>query len=280
MKIELAKTAGFCFGVKRAVNCVYEQAEQTDDTVYTYGPIIHNEQVVEDLSARGVRVIDEGDGELPSKGIVVIRSHGVSRAEQERLQRSGLTIVDATCPFVKKIHLAVEEASAAGRTVVIAGDPEHPEVIGIRGWCSADSYVVSSPEDCDFLPPELDRITLVSQTTFHHIKFEEIVEKLSEKVYDCSVVNTICNATLERQKEAREIAKRVEAMIVVGGRHSSNTQKLYELCSRECKHTYYVQTLDDLATKGFPHYSSVGITAGASTPNTIIEEVCTHVRSI
>ena len=280
MEVIKARTAGFCFGVKRAVSCVYREIQNGNQPIYTYGPIIHNEQVIEDFAQKGVKVLNEDDDiEALEKGTVIIRSHGVGENVFEKLEKSGMRVVDATCPFVKRIHHIVKEASQEGRTVIIVGNPNHPEVIGIKGWCSGEVFVVSDTNDVEKLPPT-GKATIVSQTTFNLINFEEIVEKINEMDYDKNVVNTICNATQERQSEAVDIAKRVNAMIVIGGKHSSNTQKLYELCKHECSHTYYVQTLDDLTSQWFPHVSSVGITAGASTPNIIIEEVHTYVRSI
>lgn len=277
--VRVAKTAGFCFGVTRAVEQVYHQVGEGKQPIYTFGPIIHNEEVVNDLARRGVQAIaDEEELERISEGTVVIRSHGVSRAVEEKMRRAGLSIVDATCPFVKKIHRIAAEASAEGRSVIIIGNAAHPEVIGIRGWCGEDAYVVENLEEVEGLP-ELKKVTVVSQTTFNYKKFQELVEKLKEKGYDSIVVNTICNATQERQVEARQIAAEVEAMIVIGGRHSSNTQKLYDICKHECAHTYYIQTLVDLKSQGFPNVRSVGITAGASTPKNIIEEVHSYVRS-
>ena len=278
MEVTLAKTAGFCFGVKRAVDKVYEQIEKADGPIYTYGPIIHNEEVVAELARRGVQVVEEEGLDQLTGGTVIIRSHGVSRATQEHMERRGLRVVDATCPFVKKIHRTVDEATAQGRTVVIAGSKHHPEVQGILGWCRSQAYVVETPEDVEKLPP-LTNVTFVAQTTFHHKKLKELVDKISEKEYNTLVVNTICNATQERQIEAREIAGHVDAMIVIGGKHSSNTQKLVEICSAVCPRTYFIQTLVDLDSQSFAPVRSVGITAGASTPNNIIEEVYTHVRS-
>ncbi|MCD8078054.1 MAG: 4-hydroxy-3-methylbut-2-enyl diphosphate reductase [Lachnospiraceae bacterium] len=278
MEVRRAKTAGFCFGVKRAVDKVYDEIEAGHGPIYTYGPIIHNEQVVEDLAARGVQILEEGEEIPQTGGTVILRSHGVSRAVQERLSEEGLRVVDATCPFVKKIHHAVEEASSQGRTVIVVGNRAHPEVEGICGWSRTPVYVVETPEEVEALP-ELTDVTVVSQTTFNHKKFQELVEKILEKGYNTIVVNTICNATQERQIEAREIAAGVDAMIVIGGRHSSNTQKLYEICRNVCPNVYYIQTLADLDARGFAPVRSVGITAGASTPNNIIEEVHTYVRS-
>ncbi len=277
MEVIVAKTAGFCFGVKRAVEKVYEQTETGDGPIYTYGPIIHNEEVVRDLEERGVRVLStEEELEALESGVVVIRSHGVSRRVYGLLAGKNVRVVDATCPFVRKIHRIVEKQAAAGRKVVIIGNASHPEVEGIKGWGNADTFVVDSPDQVEKLPfQEGDPVCIVSQTTFNYNKFKELVEKFSEKRYDILVLNTICNATQERQVEAKEVASKVDAMIVIGGKNSSNTQKLYEICKRECENTHYIQTLGDFNPECVSSVSSVGITAGASTPNYIIEEVHT-----
>lgn len=279
MKVTVAKSAGFCFGVRRAVEQVYHQVKEGKKPVYTYGPIIHNDQVVRDLEALGVRVIHaEEELESISEGTVIVRSHGVPRRIQEKIEARGLELVDATCPFVKKIHRIVMEESRKGAAVIIAGDESHPEVEGIRGWAEGPVWVVSRPGDMERLPLSAGKAAvLVAQTTFNYTKFEELVEIFSKKGYDGNVINTVCNATEERQSEARRIARTVDAMIVIGGRHSSNTQKLYEICSRECKNTYFVETLVDLDSKPFQSFRHVGITAGASTPKKIIEEVQKHV---
>ena len=280
MEVIVAKTAGFCFGVKRAVEQVYEQIEKAERPVYTFGPIIHNEQVVEDLAQKGVRVIDtEEELETVRDAIVIIRSHGVGKHIYDLLERNGVTVVDATCPFVKKIHRIVQEQQAAGRRVIIVGNPDHPEVQGIRGWGDEGTLVVENADQIENLPVSTkDKLCVVAQTTFNYNKFQDLVEKFEKKGYDILVLNTICNATQERQVEARRIASEVDAMIVIGGRHSSNTQKLYEICQKECKNTYFIQSLGDFNPECVNSVRSVGITAGASTPNQIIEEVHTNVR--
>ena len=285
MKVKVARTAGFCFGVKRAVDKVYQLIEQGIQPIYTLGPIIHNEEVVSDLAARGVQVIEEKDLDTLSEGTVVIRSHGVGREVYDKLETNHLDYVDVTCPFVLKIHRIVEKQSQVGKHIVIFGDPGHPEVKGICGWCEGAYTVLKNKEDTEqFLPPEGKEICVVSQTTFNYNKFQELVEILCKKRYDNSVLNmgdilnTICNATEERQKEAQNIAGEVDTMLVIGGRHSSNTQKLFEICKEECGNTYYIQTPVDLDSEMFHRSSCVGITAGASTPKKIIEEVQEHVR--
>ena len=278
-EVILAKSAGFCFGVKRAVDTVYEQTGKKN--VYTFGPIIHNEEVVKDLEKKGVFVINTME-ELDdiTEGTVIIRSHGVSSAVYEALQKKGVEIVDATCPFVLKIHNIVKQESANGKQIVIIGNEKHPEVEGIMGWSKTQVRVVDTAEKAQNLQLDPQReVCIVSQTTFNYNKFKELVEIISEKGYNIIIRNTICNATEERQTEAREIAKRVDAMIVVGGSSSSNTRKLYEICKNECKDTYYIQTLNDLDMTSLGKADCIGITAGASTPNNIIQEVYTNVRT-
>ena len=280
MEVRLAKTAGFCFGVRRAVDTVYEQVEQAEGPIYTYGPIVHNEIVVQELEEKGVKVLNSEE-ELKSltSGTVIIRAHGVGEKVYELLKQQGVNLVDATCPFVKKIHRIARKEEANGRHILIIGNAKHPEVEGIRGWCEKPAYVVESLEEAEnFALPMGEKLCIVSQTTFNYNKFQDIVEIISKKGYDIIVLNTICSATEERQTEAREIASDVDAMIVIGGSHSSNTQKLFEICKKECENTYYIQSLDDLDLKTSQSIRCVGITAGASTPNKIIEEVQKHVR--
>ena len=282
MNVELAKTAGFCFGVKRAVDTVYQQIEQyRGEKIFTYGPIIHNEEVIKDLRSHGVEVLnDEEELKTADADVVVIRSHGVAKYIYDILEERGITCVDATCPFVKKIHKIVAEKSAEGSYIVIVGNGEHPEVQGIRGWAGEQVTVVQTPEDAERfeLPDKDQKVCVVAQTTFNYNKFKELVEIISKKRYDIVVLNTICNATKERQTEARQIAARVDAMVVIGDKRSSNTQKLFEICKEECLNTYYIQTLDDLDLNQLGSVETVGITAGASTPNNIIEEVQNNVR--
>ena len=281
MEVTVAKTAGFCFGVKRAVEKVYEQIGKTEKPIYTYGPIIHNEQVVGDLQEKGVEVIDTLE-ELKTirDAVVVIRSHGVGKDVYDILKENGVEIVDATCPYVKKIHRIVEKQTAEGRRVLIVGSEDHPEVQGIKGWGDERTKVIENMDDFRRLElPEDEKLCIVSQTTFNYKKFQDLVEKISKTRYDITVLNTICNATQERHVEAMRIASQVDVMLVIGGKHSSNTQKLYDICRKECKNTYYIQTLGDFNPECISSVRSVGITAGASTPNNIIEEVHTKCQS-
>lgn len=274
MKIKVADSAGFCFGVQRAVDLVYKEISN-GLPIYTYGPIIHNDEVVEDLRKKGVKVIEtlEELKDLP-KGTIIIRSHGISRKVYDEISSYGHNIKDATCPFVKKIHNIVNKQDE--RHIIIVGNPGHPEVQGIMGWCNNNYTVVEDIEGAMNFNLPLDvKICIVAQTTYNYNRFQDLVEIISKKGYDIFVLNTICNATQSRQQEAYELAKKSDAMIVIGGKQSSNTRKLYEICKKECENTYYIQKLDDLDLNSFKSFRNVGITAGASTPHNIIKEVLT-----
>ncbi len=283
MEVEVAKTAGFCFGVKRAMDMVMEQLDHAQGkTVYSYGPIIHNDLVMEDLEKRGLIVLHSFEELKEVKdGIVILRSHGVPPNVYHVLEENGVPYVDTTCPFVRRIHEIVREESEKGAHIVIIGDPSHPEVEGIIGWAGSDITVISDEKAAQNfqISDKNQRVCIVSQTTFNCNKFQEYVENIRKKGYDIIVFNTICNATKERQKEAYEIAKRVDVMIVIGDERSSNTRKLFEICQNACADTYYIQTLDDLNMNQLRSVEAVGITAGASTPDNIIEEVQKNVRA-
>ena len=280
MEITVAKSAGFCFGVQRAVDSVYKELEENSGKIYTFGPIIHNEQVVEDLNKRGIEVIDTVEQLKKIKeGTVVIRSHGVAKEIYDILEQQKLKMVDATCPFVKKIHNIVLDESNNGKTIIIIGNDNHPEVEGIKGWVNGEVIVINKEEQIEKLSlPEQTKACIVSQTTFNHNKFKYLVEIIRKKGYDITVVNTICNATHVRQVEAQKISSKVDGMIVIGGKNSSNTQKLYDICRNECENTFYVQTVKDLNLHELKSFKSIGITAGASTPKNIIEEVRTECQ--
>ena len=283
MEVRLADCAGFCFGVKRAVDTVYEQLK-SGKTIYTYGPIVHNEEVVRELAEKGVRVLESKEelknlkaGEtIPT---VIIRAHGVAKEIYDIMEANGLECIDATCPFVKKIHRIVEQKSTEGYHVIVVGDPKHPEVEGIVGWCQGPVTVLETPEQAEnFVKTEDEKLCIVSQTTYNYNKFQYIVKKKKKKGYNDSVVNTICNATEERQRSAKVIALKLTLWDCNRRKHSSNSRKLYEICQRECVHTYFIQTLDDLHLDLPKAVRLVGITAGASTPNKLIEEVQNYVR--
>ena len=282
MRLTTADSAGFCFGVNRAMDRVNDLIDSGVSPIYTYGPLIHNEEVIRDLAQKGVLVIHEEE-ELYTltSGTLVIRSHGIGNDLFQRLSRLPLEIIDLTCPFVKKIHEIVEEHTQQNEQIIVIGDPNHPEVKGIVGWGEKGQiHVIRDLTDLDNFHGRMeDKYCIVAQTTTNALKFKELVEKIRKKGYDIIVLNTICNATSTRQAEAKTLATQNDAMIVIGGKASSNTQKLFEICKMECENTYYIQTIDDLDLNQIRSYHSVGITAGASTPNKIIEEVQKNVRN-
>ena len=279
-KIRIAKSAGFCFGVKRAVRKLEKEIYKDEKPIYTLGPIIHNEYVVNEFAVKGVSIIDSADHASEIKeGVIVIRSHGVSRETFDKLNAFGCQVIDATCPFVTRIHEIVRDESRKGRKIVIIGDPMHPEVIGTMGWVEGDCRVVSNADEAAGLDyPEGTPVCVVAQTTFNLGKFNEFVEIIEKLGYDCIVLNTICSSTGERQREARSLSKRADLMLVIGSKSSSNTGKLYEVCKEQCVNTYHIQSLDDLSPIDIKSDSCVGITAGASTPNNLIQEVSKNVR--
>ncbi len=286
MQVTVAKSAGFCFGVRRAVDMAQSLAREAEGDIYTLGPIIHNEEVVEELKQRGVLVLSSvQEAAVLTGGTIIICSHGVGRDVIRQLSeyrddkgRQRFRVEDATCPFVKKVHRTVEEKSAEGYRILLIGDREHPEVQGSIGWSKTPVIVTDNEEDLQNLDiPEGEKLCVVAQTTFNYKKFQDLVEIMKRKRYDIIVVNTICSATEERQAEAARLAGQSDAMIVIGGKQSSNTRKLFEISKKECENTYYIQTLGDLDLNSFKSFRSVGITAGASTPNNIIKEVFTSM---
>ena len=283
MKITLAKTAGFCFGVNRAVQMVYDLLEQ-EKKVCTLGPIIHNPQLVSELSDRGVRIVEDA-AQVSDNEILVIRSHGVEESVYRDAQLRGIELCDATCPFVAKIHKIVKENSASGDIVFIVGDSTHQEVKGIIGHCKNDYYVFSSVEELEILlknNPNLTEssLTVVSQTTFNAKKWI-FIEKFFKKVCtNAKIFDTICNATSMRQNEAMELSKTHDVMIVVGGRHSSNTSKLFDVCKSFCERTHLIETGLEISSDWFLDCGSVGVVAGASTPAGIIKEVIKTMSEI
>ena len=281
-EIITAKTAGFCFGVKKAVDQAFALAEEKNDSaICTYGPIIHNDEVVRRLEERGVTTLhSEEDLNKVTEGTVILRSHGVPKRIVDDLEERGIDYVDVTCPFVKRIHNIVYEKSE-DHNIVIVGNPAHPEVEGIMGWCRRKADVLQTAQEAeDYQPPEALPVCVVAQTTFNLKKFQEILAIFEKKRYDVNIVNTICNATAQHQSEAREIAETADAMIVIGDTKSSNSRKLYEICREVCESTFFIQTVEDLQFPEGAKYQRIGITAGASTPNYIIEEVQKYVGRI
>lgn len=273
-KIILAETAGFCFGVDRAVNLVYSLVND-GKKVCTLGPIIHNAQLVGDLEQRGVKIIDSID-DCPDGYMVVVRTHGVEKSVIDDIENKNIDYVDATCPFVKKIHRIVKKFDSSV-PVLVAGDVNHPEVIGIRSYCNGKSFVFKNDEELqkilqnDYIDKN-EKIICVSQTTFSLEEWKKC-EKIIKKVCtNCEIFDTICNATADRQNEAYEISKKSDAMIVIGGRHSSNTCKLRDVSSAHCR-SFLIETADELKSIDLSPYNVIGVTAGASTPSVIIKEV-------
>jgi len=276
LEITVAKTAGFCFGVNRAVNTVYELLEK-NKKVCTLGPIIHNPQLVSELSEKGVRTVSSVE-ETKKGETLVIRSHGVPKALTDKARELCLDFVDATCPFVAKIHSIVSEKSEQGDIILIAGDDKHIEVIGIKGHCNGDVFVFSTEEEIDDLiknHPEIAEksVCAVAQTTFNAKKWDLIQKKLKKVCTNAKIFDTICNATSARQDEAGDLSSKSDVMVVIGGKHSSNTAKLFEVCKSNCEKTYSIETANELSFDWFDGCSKVGVVAGASTPARIIKEV-------
>ena len=279
MEVITAKSAGFCFGVQRAVDMAREMAKE-HTPVYTYGPIIHNENVVSDLEKAGVFALAANKESYSGGDMdIIIRSHGVAKETAEAMADAGNRVTDATCPFVKKIHRIVAEHSAEGEQIVIFGNRDHPEVNGITGWASAPCMVIADEKEAaSFDAQTAKTLCVVAQTTFPYKKFQDMVEIIRQKGYNIRAFNTICNATEERQREAAEIARMVDVMLVIGGRNSSNSEKLFRICKEICPWTFFLQTAEDLDLSDFLSIDKIGITAGASTPNYIIKEVQTKCQ--
>lgn len=282
MRITLAKTAGFCFGVDRAVNMAYELA-LGGGQVAALGQLIHNTRVTTELEEKGVRTIESPEQALLGEKII-IRAHGVEKSIYDVLAAKGAVICDATCPFVKKIHNIVEENSTPETPVLIAGDPNHPEVVGIKGYCRGEAFVFNSAEELEEIlteSPELcdNRIIAVSQTTFSQNVWKICKEKIKIYCTNAKIFDTICFATRERQDEAESLSRRSDLMIIIGGRHSSNTVKLKSVCEKNCE-TYLVERVEELKTIDFSNHAEVGVTAGASTPSAIIKEVLLEMSEI
>ncbi|ONI39279.1 4-hydroxy-3-methylbut-2-enyl diphosphate reductase [Candidatus Epulonipiscium fishelsonii] len=273
MEIKIAKSAGFCFGVQRAVDLAYKN--QHIPNTYTLGPIIHNETVIEDLKQRGICPITQLNDTCKN---IIIRSHGVTPEIYQQAQQRDINLLDATCPYVKKIHVLVEKYTNSGKSILLIGDKNHPEIIGINGWGKNKCNIIKDINDP--LLGELDKTNqyfVVSQTTYKKEIVEEVLDYISKHEFDYIYKNTICASTSKRQDEAKKIAYEVDIMIVVGSKNSSNTQKLYEICKSVCENTYCVQNKDELQTFNLK-YNKVGITAGASTPATVITGILDYLK--
>ena len=278
MNIILAKSAGFCYGVTRAVDTVYELADK-ENNICTLGPLIHNKTVVDELSSKGVSVISDIDSAIGKNKKVVIRTHGVPEEIYKKLTDNNIPYIDATCPYVKKIHKIVKNATENKEKVIIIGDENHPEVIGINGWANNDGIVCDSLDELIKLDLSREiKYTVVAQTTYNIEKFKEIKNFLKNHFTFINIFDTICNATNNRQQECGEISKEVDAMIIIGGFNSSNTVKLYNIAKNHCPNTYHIESAAQLPLSELKSYNNIGITAGASTPATIIKEVI-HIMS-
>lgn len=277
MKIIIADHAGFCFGVERAVSLV-EQTSKRYDGVYTLGPIIHNPQIVSKFADEGVGVCDNPEN-VDESNTVVIRSHGVPKDTYGKLNDRSVNIVDATCPFVKKAQGSARKLGDEGACVVVYGEKDHPEVKSIVSFINSEYVIVSDEEEANSLSHQ-PKYALVAQTTQNSESFDKIAEILKTKCDELLVNNTICNATSLRQASAIELAKQVDTMLVIGGKNSGNTTRLYEICREICEKTYHIETKDELDFNMFKDSLKVGVTAGASTPSFLVDEVIEFLKEV
>lgn len=290
MEIIIGKTAGFCFGVKNAVTKAEEALEQNEE-IYCLGELVHNKQVTEKLTQKGIHFIDDI---TEAKGKTVIRSHGVEKKIYKQAENMKIEIIDLTCPKVLHIHNIAEEYAQKGFYIILTGDENHPEMLGTASFCGEHYYILEDEENIEkaideFKKSKLSNILLISQTTYSLEKFEKIAEKLLKEIPSIEVINTICNATKMRQEETEQMAKDVDIMIIVGGKHSSNSNKLYELAKKYCCNVLFVETADDIELKSV-HIGKensknepsvrVGIMAGASTPKESIDKVVEKIKEM
>ena len=279
--IKIGKFAGFCFGVKRAIELVDETLDNETGKIYSIGPVIHNEKVLERLEKKGLKIVDKSEVDKLKDSVVIIRSHGIERDIYQKLVQNNNKIVDCTCPFVKKIHNLVEKYAKEGKYIVVIGDREHAEVKAIISYANNDISVVGSEEDINGLKiPENQEIVVLFQTTSNIEKSKKYVDILTNLFYNkCLVVNTICNATIDRQKEVDELSKNVNSMIIIGSNNSSNTRKLYEVAKNNCDNTYLINDVSELTKININNDQVIGVSAGASTPDDLIEEIVTNART-
>ena len=280
MEVRIADNAGFCFGVKRAMKMAWDELEnKSENNIYSLGPLIHNKQAVDRYKEKGLVEMDNLES-IPSESKLIIRSHGVAEKVYTESKAKNMEIVDTTCPFVKKIHDIVKDFSDRGYKIIIVGNPNHPEIIGINGWCNNEAIVINKLEEIDDMTFDPTQIyCVVSQTTANLESFDKIVQKLKTKINNLTVKNTICFATKERQISAIDLAREVDCMVVIGGKHSSNTQKLVNIC-KDLVPTFSIETKEELEKEKFAGFKVAGVTAGASTPDWIIEEVINYLKEI
>jgi (E)-4-hydroxy-3-methyl-but-2-enyl pyrophosphate reductase len=279
-RIIVAESAGFCWGVSRAFDKVMEIAERHPDRkpVYTYGPLIHNPLAVDMLEQKGIRVLKEIPATL--KGTLVIRTHGVPPAERRKIEQCGASICDATCPDVGKIQGTVRAHLHQGYFIIIMGDREHPEVKALLGFAEKNGACVISEEEIERLPGDLGKVCVVSQSTQQRKKFEELLVYIQKRYPDCIVFDTICRSTSLRQEEVRKLASQVNAMVVVGGRNSSNTNRLAEISNEMGAPTFLIESDDELDFDELSKFDTIGVTAGASTPRWVIEKVVARLEEM
>ena len=275
MKINIAKKAGFCFGVKRAIDITFNLAKEDNKGLYTYGPLIHNPQVVEELNRKGVKTVD--DLTSPDIRTIIIRTHGVSPEVYAETSKMGYNVIDATCPFVKKAQNFAQILNDEGYQVLIIGDKEHPEVQGLIGFAGGKAVVAG---DADKLPALKNKVGIIVQTTQPFDTFRKIVLQVISTVREVKIYNTICDFTAQRVKETRELAKKVDLMVIVGGKNSSNTNQLVKLSKDVCAKVYHVETAEEIRDEWFQGVENVGITGGASTPQWIIDDAVNKIREI
>jgi 4-hydroxy-3-methylbut-2-enyl diphosphate reductase len=278
MKVLLADEYGFCFGVERAVEMV-EEALEEGDTVRTLGPLIHNEQEMQRLGTHGVATISE-PVQIKRGETAVIRAHGVTPEVQRELEEKASKVVDATCPFVTRVQKLARRAAEQNRHVIVVGNPDHPEMIGVKGYAPEHAFVIKDETEVAGLP-KLNNPLVVSQTTIKAKTFYDTAEAVKTKTDDeVQIVNTICSATRDRQDAARALAGEVDAFYIIGGRHSSNSRKLLTVCKEQCEKSFLIETEDEINAQDLIGVETVGVTAGASTPNWLIEKIVKHLEEI
>ncbi len=279
-KITLAKNAGFCFGVKRAVDEALKYQKEFDKKIYTLGPLIHNNDVVNYLEDNNIYAIDLlGANNLSQGDVVLIRSHGVKESVIKDLEGKGLIVKNATCPYVTNIQQKVKKCYEQGYKIIIVGDEKHPEVIGINGWCNDSAIITNGKEELKNIPM---KVCVVSQTTEKKSTWNKVLNEIVNESKEIVAFNTICSATDVRQKSVQELSKESDIVFVIGGKNSSNTTKLYEICKKECKRSYHIENVKELDETLLQdeNIKNIGITAGASTPDWIINEVIEKIKEL
>lgn len=281
MEIIIGENAGFCFGVKRAVDTAYDIIEKSEEKIYSIGPLIHNELVTSDLRNKGLIEINSYEDIITLKNKkVIIRTHGIEKEIYDILKSNNNEIIDLTCPFVSKIHTLVKEHSEKGYKIIVIGDKDHPEVKGIVSYAKSDIFVIINEDDIKELKINKDdKVFVIFQTTTNSKNAQKLVDILRELFYNIKLVNTICNATQNRQDEVKVLADTCDVMLVIGSSNSSNTKKLYEIAKTYCKDTFFLASAEDAKALKIDKNSKVGVSAGASTPKYLIEEILKNVRN-